>query len=145
MPTFTNAVNGNDMVDAYLVDYSKTIYDIEQLIFDYGENGRNFMVNFFIADSVYVIISCTMFSLLIQCVSDNKYLKFIPILTGVFDTIENVLVLYSGLSLNMAYLPQARLFATIKACSLFISLIVIVVSWLYLRKGKKVETGRIDN
>ncbi len=136
MPAFTEAVNGYDMIDAYLVDFSQSIADIEQLIYNYGEYGRAFMTNFFIADSLYVIISCVMFTLLIQSVTYNKYLKFIPLVTGIFDTIENLLVLYSVKSLNMTYLPLARAFATLKACSLLVSIIVIIVFFFKRRRNK---------
>ncbi len=137
MPIFTKAVGGHEMIDAYLVDFSKSIADIEILIYNYGEYGRSFMTNFFIADSLYVIISCVMFTLLIKSVTDNKYLKFIPLFTGIFDTIENIFVLYCVKSLNMYYLPLARLFATLKACSLFLSIIVIVVYFVKRRRERK--------
>ncbi len=137
MPIFTEAVGGHEMIDAYLVDFSKSINDIEVLIHNYGEQGRNFMTNFFIADSLYVIISCVMFTLLIKSVTDNKYLKFIPLFTGTFDTIENLFVLYSVTNLNMSYLPLARLFAALKACSLALSIIVIVAYFVKRRRDKK--------
>lgn len=83
MPIFDSAVGGLDMIDAYLVDFSKSIFDIENLILSYGDVGRAFMTNFFIADSLYVIISCVMFTFLIKEVSNNKYLTFIPLCTGI--------------------------------------------------------------
>ncbi|OON97912.1 MAG: hypothetical protein ATN36_02225 [Epulopiscium sp. Nele67-Bin005] len=127
LPTFTENVGGNEMVDAYLVDYSKSIEDIENLVLDYGEEGRAFMTNFFIMDSIYVIISVTLFHLVIKAVATNKYFSYIPFLTGTFDTIENIAVLYTGLSLNMNYLALARFFASAKAVCLFSSIIIIIV------------------
>lgn len=127
LPEFTERVGGNEMVDAYLVDYSKSIWDIETLIWNYGEDGRAFMVYFFVVDSIYVVISVTLFFFLIKAVSTNKYLPYIPILAGLFDTVENIVVLYTGLSLNMTWIGVARFFATAKGISLLATIIIIIV------------------
>ncbi len=137
LPTFTENVGGNEMVDSYLVDYSKSIADIENLVLDYGEEGRAFMTNFFIMDSIYVVISVTLFHLLLKWLTTNKYLSYIPFLTGTFDTIENIAVLYTGLSLNMEFIGLARFFATAKAVCLFSSVIIIVVGFVNIIRNRK--------
>ncbi|MDC7219463.1 MAG: hypothetical protein PQJ59_05945 [Spirochaetales bacterium] len=127
LPVFYEATGGNEMIDAYLADYSKSIADMENLIIAYGETGRAFMVNFFMADSLYIIISVLFFSFLIQALTNTKYLRYIPFVTGAFDTIENIIVLYSTSSLNFDYLLFARIFATAKGVTLFSSLLIILV------------------
>ena len=43
--------------------------------------GRAFMSNFFIVDSIYVIISAALFYSLVKSVTTNKYLSYIPFAT----------------------------------------------------------------
>ncbi len=140
LPMFTEAVGGYEMVDAYLVDYTKSILDIENLVLNYGESGRAFMTNFFIADSIYVIISAALFYSLIRSVTQNKYLSYIPLVAGGFDTLENIIVLYTGNTLNMDYIIFARIFATTKAFLLLITIIIIVVGLV-----KKLRKNKIPN
>lgn len=130
LPIFYSKNNGNEMVDLLLADYSKSIKDIEILISNYGIQGRKFMLSFFVIDSVYIIISVYLFSILIGVFSTIKPLKYIPLLTGLFDTLENIIVLYTTKSLNMCLLIYARIFATIKGIFLFSSLIIILGSIL---------------
>ncbi|OOB78787.1 MAG: hypothetical protein BEN18_06215 [Epulopiscium sp. Nuni2H_MBin001] len=126
LPAFEIATNSQGMVDAYLVDYTKSISDIEELIINYGETGRAFMLNFFIADTMYIIVSVPLFSLLILALTQTKYLPFIPVVAGIFDTIENIAVFYSASSLNMQFLGLARFFATAKGVCLVISWTIII-------------------
>lgn len=137
LPMFTENVGGNEMLDVYLVDYSKSIDDIGNLILDYGEVGREFMTNFFIMDSMYVVISACLFYLLVKLVTKDSKLVFIPLLAGFFDTIENIIVLYSGNTLNMNYLLFARIFASMKAFCLLMTLIIIVINGVRLLKQRK--------
>ncbi len=139
LPRFTEMVNGNEMIDSYLVDYGKSLLDIENLIMDYGEVGRNYGVNFFIWDSAYVVISTILFSLLIRGVTQNKKLSYIPLASGLFDTIENLVVLYTVNTLNMNYIGIARFFATAKAVVLVIIAIIIIVGAIKMIRGKLKE------
>ncbi len=137
LPRFTEVVNGNEMIDSYLVDYGKSISDIENLVMDYGEVGRNYMTNFFIWDSIYVVISTILFSLLIRAVTDNKNLSYIPLASGLFDTIENLIVLYTSRTLNMQYIWLARFFASAKAVVLVIIVFIIVIG--SIKKIKEIK------
>ncbi len=118
------------MIDAYLVNYTKSILDIENLVINYREVGRAFMLNFFIVDSLYVIISDALFYSLIKSVTTNKYLSYIPFVVGAFDTIENIIVLYTAQTLDMKYIIFARVFATTKAVFLLITLLIIIVRFI---------------
>lgn len=135
LPSFYNATDDNEMVDLYLSDYSKNIEDIEQLIMDYGEDGRAFMQSFFIVDSLYIIISVILFMLLLKGLTSVKLLQYVPILTGIFDTLENIIVLYSTNSLNMDYLIYARIFSSAKGVTLLLSIIIIVFGAIRLTIG----------
>lgn len=134
LPAFTETVGGHEMIDAYLVDYTKSILDIENLVINYVEVGRAFMSNFFIVDSIYVSISAALFYSLVKSVTTNKYLSYIPFAAGAFDTLENIIVLYTAQTLDMKYIIFPRIFATTKAFLLLATLIIIVAGFIKNRR-----------
>ncbi len=135
LPDFYKATNGLPMIDSALLDFRMSTSEIGNLIYDYNESGRAYMVNFFFVDLLYIVISSLLFSTSINALTGSNRLSALPFFSGAFDFFENCIVLYASLTLDVKYLLFARIFAVIKGLILFTVLVIIVKG--LVQKNKK--------